>query len=212
MITPSLCKPIILGLPFLCNNNITCNYTVCECNAIVNLSPYNLLKVTHPIAALCTGNTLVAIRDRISTLLLQDKLNNREEQRRQEFAPVFKPLPHVNELPLQPHAHIQLKNPKHNIKLWNYPCPCKWKDAWHKLLQQHLEAGCIWLSLAAARSGAFIIPKADPTALPWWVNDYQQLNANTMISKSSLPTMWEGYGVLEFRGGIRIIVQRGWHD
>ena len=36
-------------------------------------------------------------------------------------------------------------------------------------------------------SGAFIIPKADPTALPHSVNDYRQLNANTVTDSFPIP-------------------------
>ena len=37
------------------------------------------------------------------------------------------------------------------------------------------------------RSGAFIIPKADPTVLPRWVNDFRQLNANTVTDSFPIP-------------------------
>jgi hypothetical protein len=103
------------------------------------------------------------------------------------FHSVFELLPHVNELPTEPLAHIRLVNPEHTIRTQNYPCPRKWKDAWHDLLQQHLQAGRIRLSDAPAGSGAFIIPKADPTVLPWWVNDYRQLNSNTITDCFPLP-------------------------
>src|SRR5271168_499953 len=36
-------------------------------------------------------------------------------------------------------------------------------------------------------SPAFIVPKSDPTALPRWVNDYRQLNANTVVDSHPLP-------------------------
>ena len=92
----------------------------------------------------------------------------------------FEPLPHVNELPMEPVTRIRLKDPNHTIKSCNNPCPRKWKEAWHTLLRQHLDAGQIHPSSAPAGCGAFIIPKADPTVLPQWVNDYHQLNMNTV--------------------------------
>ena len=70
------------------------------------------------------------------------------------------------------------------IKTRNYPCPRKWKDAWYVLLQQHLDAGRIRPSHAPAGSGAFIIPKADLTILPCWVNDYRQLNPTQSLTPS----------------------------
>ena len=42
-----------------------------------------------------------------------------------------------------------------------------------------------------AGSGAFIIPKADPTVLPRWVNDYRQLNDNTVPDSFPLPLIPE---------------------
>jgi hypothetical protein len=187
VVTPGLCKPIILGLPFLCNNNISCDYAKRECNVTINSSPYNLLNTPPMTPFSKAGDTLAAIRERITTLSLQDELIKRETKVKLEFAAVFEPLPHVDELPLQPRARIRLKNPEHSIKSRNYPCPRKWKDAWHELLQQHLAAGRIRPSAAAAGSGAFIIPKADPTALPRWVNDYRQLNSNTITDSFPIP-------------------------
>ena len=59
------------------------------------------------------------------------------------------------------------------------------------LLQQHLDAGCIQPSSALAGSGAFIIPKVDPTTLPCWVNDYHQLNTNTITDSFPIPRISE---------------------
>jgi hypothetical protein len=112
--------------------------------------------------------------------LFEEELATREAELRQHFSQIFEPPPHVDELPTEPVARIKLKNPEHTIKSHNYPCPRKWKEAWHQLLQQHLDAGRIRPSSAPAGSGAFIIPKADLTVLPRWVNDYRQLNTNTV--------------------------------
>ena len=59
------------------------------------------------------------------------------------------------------------------------------------LLQQHLEAGRIHPSDALAGSGAFIIPKVDPSVLPHWVNDYRQLNTNTITDSFPFPCILE---------------------
>jgi hypothetical protein len=55
------------------------------------------------------------------------------------------------------------------------------------LIQQHLDAGCIHQSSLSQASPASIIPKAESMALPHWVNDYQQLNKNTVPDKYLLP-------------------------
>jgi hypothetical protein len=130
---------------------------------------------------------LTAIHDRIKTLSHKEELAEHETSLHAKFMVVFEPLPHSAELPLQPRAQIHLKAPDHTIKTHNYPCPQKWKEAWHTLLQQHLDAGRIHPSSTAAGLGVFIILKADPTALPWWVNNYCQLNTNTIMDSFPIP-------------------------
>jgi hypothetical protein len=190
VVTPGLCMPIILGLPFLCTNNISCNYATRKCFVTIKNKSYNLLSPPKP-STQYAPYTLAAIHNRIASLSLENELTKRNDALRKEFAAVFEPLPHVDELPTQPRARIRLKNPDHCIKSHNYPCPQKWKDAWHVLLQQHLDTGRIRPSSAAAGSGAFIIPKADPTVLPRWVNDYWQLNTNTITDSFPLPRINE---------------------
>jgi Reverse transcriptase (RNA-dependent DNA polymerase) len=58
---------------------------------------------------------------------------------------------------------------------------------WHTLLNQHLSAARIHSSSSPHASPAFIILNSDPTALPRWVNDYRQLNVNTIIDSHPLP-------------------------
>lgn len=97
----------------------------------------------------------------------------------------------MDKLPAEPVARIKLKDPNHVIKSCNYPCPHKWKESWHTLLQQHLDTGKIQPSSAPTGSGAFIIPKADPTVLPRWVNNYRQLNSNTVTDSFPIPCINE---------------------
>jgi hypothetical protein len=55
------------------------------------------------------------------------------------------------------------------------------------LIQQHSAAGCIRPSSSPYTSSSFIIPKADLTVLPRWVNDYQKLNSVTVPDHYPLP-------------------------
>ena len=123
---------------------------------------------------------LALLKQRATSTTIEDELAQRDSELRTKFARIFEQPPHVDELLEQPVARIKLKDQNHCIKTRNYPCPRKWKEAWHTLLQQHLETGRICQSSAPAGSRAFIIPKADPNVLPRWVNDYQQLNTNTV--------------------------------
>ena len=165
--------PIILGLPFLVDNGIVCNYKHHECLVTKVSPPYNLLQTTSP--SLCcerVPNVLAALCERLQNLEFEETLAKHDEEMRTQFASIFGPMPHVDNLPDQPRARIKLIDPELILKSRNYPCPRKWKEAWHELIKQHIEAGRIRPSSAPTGSGAFIIPKADPAALPWWVNDY----------------------------------------
>jgi hypothetical protein len=164
IIVENLCAPIILGLPFLVTNRITCNYARRECNVTVNGKIINLLDQhavpSKPIDCLAALSQWARIPAPEHDLLeLKTRL-------REQFYDVFEPLPHATKLPEKPVAQIRLKDPNLPIRTCNYACPRKWKDAWHTLLQQHLESGRIRPSEAPAGSGAFIIPKADPSVLP----------------------------------------------
>ncbi|KAF8234991.1 hypothetical protein L208DRAFT_1076698, partial [Tricholoma matsutake] len=98
-----------------------------------------------------------------------------------EFADVFQPLPHVDKLPWDVTARIKLKNAEHTIRTWTYAYPQKFRESWKTLIQLHLDAGQIRPSSSPHASPAFIIPKADASVLPRWVNDYRQLNKNTIM-------------------------------
>ena len=196
IIAPGLCMPIILGLPFLCSNRILCNYAERTCLVSTMTPPYNLMSpvpkpVRTPELSAPLPDILASLKDCITSLSFEKELESHEAKLRKRFARIFEPSPHVNELPKEPVARIQLKDPNHVIKSRNYPCPRKWKDSWHMLLQQHLDAGRIRPSSAPAGSGAFIIPKADPTVLPQWVNDYCQLNSNTVTDSFLIPLISE---------------------
>ena len=191
VIADNLCAPLILGLPFLVMNSITCNYAQHECNVSVANTSLNLLEQHPPPPVLQIPDTLAYIHKRALEPPPESTLRQQEDSLRNEFSSVFEPLPHTNELPDEPVARIVLKADSEPLKTRNYPCPRKWKEAWHTLLQQHLDAGRIRPSNAPAGSGAFIIPKADPTVLPRWVNDYRQLNSNTITDSFPLPRVSE---------------------
>lgn len=127
------------------------------------------------------------IKDRVESLCFQQKVGKMEKQMLTEFADVFQPLPHVEKLPQSVTARIQLKNAEQTIKMHTYACPQKFRDAWKTLIQEHLDAGRIRPSSSPHASPAFIILKADPSILPRWVNDYQQLNRNTISDSHPLP-------------------------
>jgi hypothetical protein len=124
---------------------------------------------------------------RIVTIEEFTALEKEQDSVLEEFHSVFDSIPHVNELPTDILAEIKLKDTSQIIQTRTYSCPCKYHLVWQTLIQQHLDAGRIWESSAPNASPAFIIPKVDPTALPRWVNDYRQLNKNTVPDAYPLP-------------------------
>ena len=127
IVVENLCAPIILGLPFLVTNQITCNYARRECNVIVNKKTVNLLEQHH--APKQTTDYLAAISQQARMPAPDHELLELETELRKQFQDVFEPLPHANELPDKPVTRIRLKDPDHTIRTRNYACPRKWKDA-----------------------------------------------------------------------------------
>jgi hypothetical protein len=132
-------------------------------------------------------NVAAMIKQRIEVLSLQEKFVSLEKDFLTEFKDVFEPLPHVDKLPRNVTARIKLKDAEQTIKTRTYACPRKFREAWQTLIQQHLDAGRIRPSSSPHASPAFIIPKADTSVLPRWVNDYRQLNRNTVTDSHPLP-------------------------
>jgi hypothetical protein len=150
---------------------------------------------------------LAAIQQRISELVLdvatakkKEKLRaeaakeeyylkSLDRELRAEFPDLFPAdLPSVADTPNVSVRHrIELveKRKPHNLR--GYPCPPRYHTAWRRLLDSHLDAGRMRPSSSEYASPAFIIPKPDPTVLPRWVNDYRQLNANTVKDRTPLP-------------------------
>ncbi|KAJ7590647.1 hypothetical protein C8J56DRAFT_1046897 [Mycena floridula] len=115
------------------------------------------LKEVDPVAA---------IRKRVETLANVEDFKRREMKLKKQFAMVFEPIPHVDELPTEVLASIRLKDAQKTIATRTYGCPRKLRDSWNTLLHKHLDAGRIRPSSSPYASPSFVIPKSDPTALP----------------------------------------------
>ncbi|KAJ8520332.1 hypothetical protein ONZ45_g2797 [Pleurotus djamor] len=122
-----------------------------------------------------------AVKDRIDSLAFQEKLRTLDAQEKERYKDMFpSDIPPVHRLPDNIYHHFVLKEPTRAVKGKVYSCPRKYMEFWKTLVNQHLEAGRIRPSSSPFASPAFLIPKADPTALPRWVNDYRELNENTV--------------------------------
>lgn len=127
------------------------------------------------------------IKGQIEHLSVEEQLRKTEKDLLDEFKDVFNPTPHVKSLPENIMARLKLKNAEQTIEPQTYSCPHKFREAWQALIQWHLDARHIQPSSLPHASPAFIIPKADPTVLPQWINDYWQLNKNTVTDSHPLP-------------------------
>ena len=70
-------------------------------------------------------NYITLIMHHIKTLKIEASMEKLEMNLQKSFSKVFEPIPHVDELPLQPLTHITPKDVEKTIKTRNYPCPQK---------------------------------------------------------------------------------------
>jgi hypothetical protein len=129
---------------------------------------------------------IAVIRMHIEILSVQSHLLEHANKVKTEYKDVFDPLPHYNNLSMDVYCQINLKDTSQTITTQSYSCPQKYQDAWKTLIQQHLNAGWIRPSSSQYASPVFIVPKSDPTVLPRWVNDYRQINDNTITNSYPL--------------------------
>lgn len=140
----------------------------------------------------CAEGVIAALRGRIeeinSVATLQEQLKRMDGEMKKEYAELFPDdIPAVHHLPDQVFHRFRLKDAEKVVSRREYSCPKKLRDVFKVLLDGHLAAGRIRPSDSEYASPAFLIPKADPTALPRWVNDYRALNENTIADRFPLP-------------------------
>ena len=141
----------------------------------------------------CTGrlpaqfNPVAAVCECIESLVCQQRLETLECELKKKYHAVFNLIPHCNELLTSMYACVKLKDDTKTITTCNYKCPRRYRPAFASLLQTHLNSEKLHPSNSPFTSLAFIIPKKDPTAAPHWVNNYRQLNSNTVVDNHPLP-------------------------
>jgi hypothetical protein len=141
---------------------------------------------THTLAT-DAEHVVAAIHNRITQVIDQEILTCLHKKLTTEFVPVFAAMPKVSSLPKDIEAEIRLKDTSKTVKPRTYSCPRRYKEAWKRLIDEHLEAGRIRPSDSPFASPSFCIPKADPSVAPRWVNDYRELNKNTVPDNYALP-------------------------
>ncbi|OJT13579.1 Transposon Ty3-I Gag-Pol polyprotein, partial [Trametes pubescens] len=135
---------------------------------------------------------IAAIRERVEELATLEQLKAEDAAMKTRYVNLFPDdIPHVNQLPTDVWHDINLKDANLTIVRRQYDCPKRYRDAWKTLLDQHISAGRLRASSSPYASPSFLVPKADPTALPRWVNDYRVLNDNTIPDVHPLPSIQE---------------------
>jgi hypothetical protein len=140
---------------------------------------------------------MAAVRERIEVLAFQEQLRVRDEALKAKYADCFPTrLPDVGNMPDHIYHRIRLRDKDKIVKGRGYVAPKKHHDAWKRLLDEHLAAGRIRPSASEHASPAFIIPKykggvPDPMVPPRWVNNYCELNSNTIRDNYPLPRVDE---------------------
>ncbi len=129
----------------------------------------------EPVASV---DVVATVCECIEHLAAEEELTKLGVKIKQDYADVFAPLPHIDDMPEKITCKIELVDASKTIASHSYNCPRKFHSTWQTLIQQHLDAGRIHPSSSPYASPALLIPKADSLVLPRWVNDYRQLNAN----------------------------------
>lgn len=132
-------------------------------------------------------DTVATLRDHIESLTAQEQLTCLDETVTQKYGDIFVPITHIDELPTSVQCYMKLKDPNTTIAMCSYSTPCKYKEAWNILIQQHLDTGSLCPSNSKHAFHTFLIPKTDVTVLLCWVNDYCMLNSNTITDLHPLP-------------------------
>jgi len=131
---------------------------------------------------------LAVIRTRVESLTFLAKLKQHEDNARTLLADVFKPVPHLNRLPISdPVMRIEFKDNKCFVQKHNYTVPKHYENAMDKILDLRLSQGFIRPSNSQFVLPSFIVPKSDPSALPRWVCDYWVLNQNMLPDNYPMP-------------------------
>lgn len=152
-----------------------------------------LKKIVDDECDVVKGVDLVAaVQAKIDNLMFQHRLKELDKKVKFEFKDRFPAdIPHNDTMPNEVQFRINLKDANKIVQLRSYDCPKKYRAAWKTLLDSHIASGRLHHSESEWSSPSFIIPKADPTVLPRWVNDFRKLNLNTVPDNHPLPQIDE---------------------
>jgi hypothetical protein len=127
------------------------------------------------------SNIISLLKTCINQLAAEGCLTKLDKRYKEKYTKCFPTdIPHMQDLPTDMYHHIDVRPDIPISMAHGYSCPHKYCDGWKTLIDQHYAARQIRLSSSQYTFPSFIIPKADATVLPRWVNDYQNLNHATI--------------------------------
>lgn len=160
------------------------------------LRPTMILKNVPP-ARLDASNfsckMIAAVWKHIAVLRFLERCCAEEEKMKIEFADLFPTwLPDTADMPNHIYHHIHLKDKNLVMCRRGYSSAKNHHKNFWELMDIHIHAGCLHLSSSEHTSPCFVMPKyknrvPDPTVLGHWVNNYQELNTNTIRNNFPLP-------------------------
>ncbi|KAF8165034.1 hypothetical protein B0H34DRAFT_855488 [Crassisporium funariophilum] len=166
IVTPGLCTPLLLGLPFLVQNKIVIDHNARM--AVDKASGFDLLhpvKITRPVLKeklsplakrrcflnrraemvaklklVCNArarrleeensleavnpfDVILAVKAWVEDLALMERYKSLDIQVKEDYKDLFTPIPHIDELPTDVYARIQLKDANKIIQTRQYTCP-----------------------------------------------------------------------------------------
>ena len=151
---------------------------------------------SEPVLAgyLLPAPIMAAVQEQIETISFQEELTKRDIEMRTQYDDRFPlRLPDTTlDVPDHIYHRIWLKDPNKTIKGRGYSALKKYHDVWKKLLDEHIHAGWMRPSSSEYASPSFCVPKykdggPDLTVPPRWVNNYCELNTNTIRDNFPLP-------------------------
>lgn len=149
---------------------------------------------TVPLAhTLLPAAVMLQVRDRMETLAFEAHLKQKDAEMKARYTDLFTHrLPDVGDIPDHIYHRIRLKDPTKVNNGRGYAAAKKNQAAWKALLDDHLAAGRLRPSSSEYASPSFCVPKyrngvPDHTVPPRMVNDYRELNKNTVRDRYPLP-------------------------
>ena len=148
---------------------------------------------------LLPSQIMAAVRDQIKSYNLQELLKKKDAEYKCIYADWFPlRLPDICLDDVPDHIY-HLKGPTKVVQKQGYAAPKKYLKPWEKLLKSQLDAGHMHPSLSEYSSPSFCVLKfhegvLDLTLEPHWVNDFHELNANTVCNNFPLPLADDIFG------------------